>query len=522
MPARPPTVTRGATADPAGQDIDGGPRALRPASPRRHGVADPLCSPLRVRGRAGSPILPAAAPVPAKPAPKSVAQTRGSGKKGLGIRFYVRGRRKRLYSVISPVIRTMLSQVSPEWRRRFYYIIGSVMMMQVTSSTIYMTLPLFYAGVGVGKAENGLLISIGTFAGIISGLIAGAISNKVGRRRVLIVSAFIYASTFYMLIWMGRDFYSLFFSRFIAGIGFYMMPVMVTTMAADIFPKQERGRAMALYGSSGGVGALLGPLITPYMINGNDYTWYFVFSGTSVLIGGIAMFFLVKETLPAEVRAKIKEGAGKKFDVRGFLTSVKGLGVVVAIFFVAVVLYRTGYTMIDPFLSLYLKEVLSLDINSVSYIYALRALCTIIFSQAAGWLTDKYGRKTMFMIGISMTVITTFSYTITTTFGGMLFLRAWDAAANATTLTAIRTLMADLLSPEMRGFGMGLHSALTQQSSTVGSLFSGLVIDKYGYFTTFYTACTLTGIAAFVVLLFVPEAGKLRRAKAQPVPTTKT
>ncbi len=410
----------------------------------------------------------------------------------------------------------MLSGVSPQWRRRFLLTIGSVMMMQVTSSTIYMTLPLFFSSVGVGKAENGLLISIGTFAGIISGLVAGALSNRLGRKRILVTSALIYSSTFYMLIFLGRDFYSLMFSRFIAGIGFYMMPVMVTTMAADIFPMQERGRAMALYGSSGGVGALLGPLITPYMINGSDYTWYFIFSGTSVLISAIAMFFLVRETLPAEIKEKASELAGKKFDVRGFLTSVKGLGVVVAVFFVAIVLYRTGYTMIDPFLSLYLKEVLSLDINSVSYIYALRALCTIIFSQAAGWLTDRYGRKRMFLIGITMTVITTFSYTITTTFGAMLFLRAWDAAANATLLTAIRTLMADLLSPEMRGFGMGLHSALTQQSSTVGSLFSGMVIDNYGYSTTFYTATVLCAIAMVVVLFFVPEPGRARRTAKSP------
>ena len=164
-----------------------------------------------------------------------------------------------------------MKDVTPEWRRRFYLTIGSVVMMQVTSSTIYMTLPLFFSSVGVGKSENGFLISIGTFAGIISGLIAGAMSNRFGRKKILVLAALIYSSTFYMLVFMGRDFYSLMFSRFIAGIGFYMMPVMVTTMAADIFPIKERGRAMALYGSSGGVSALIGPLTIPYLVHGNNY-----------------------------------------------------------------------------------------------------------------------------------------------------------------------------------------------------------------------------------------------------------
>lgn len=415
----------------------------------------------------------------------------------------------------------MSSEVTPQWRRRFYLTIGSVVMMQVTSSTIYMMLPLFFSSVGVGKSENGLLISIGTFAGIISGLIAGVMSNRFGRKKILVLSALIYSSTFFMLVFMGHDFASLIFSRFIAGIGFYMMPVMVTTMAADIFPIRERGRAMALYGSSGGIGALMGPLITPYMVFGNDYTWYFVFSGSSVLLSAIAMIFLVRETLPEEIKVKARATQGKKVDVRGFLRSVKGLGMVVAIFLVAILLYRTGYTMIDPFLSLYLKEVLQLDINSVSYIYALRALCTIIFSQAAGWMTDKYGRKTMLMVGLGMTVITTFSYTITTSFFQMLFLRAWDAAANASLLTAIRTLMADLLSPEMRAFGMGLHSAITQQSSTVGSLFSGYVIDAFGYNMTFYTATALCVVSLILVMIWIPEPGKAKgkAVAAQPSPT---
>lgn len=386
-------------------------------------------------------------------------------------------------------------------------------MMQVTSSTIYMTLPLFFNSVGVGKAENGFLISIGTFAGIISGLVAGASSNRFGRKKILILAALIYSSTFFMLVFLGRDFYSLLFSRFIAGIGFYMMPVMVTTMCADIFPFKERGRAMALYGSSGGIGALIGPLTTPYLVHGNDYTWYFLFSGASTLLSAIAMIFLVKETLPPEIKEKAKLDVGKKFNVTGFITSVKGLGVVVLIFLVAVTMYRTGYTMIDPFLSLYLKEVLNLDLGSVSYIYALRALCPIIFSQGAGWLTDKYGRKTMFMIGLGMTCITTFSYTLSQSFVQMLMLRSWDAAANAVTLTAVRTLVADLLSPEMRAFGMGLYSATTQQSSTVGSIFSGFVIDNYGYTTTFYTATALSVIAFLVVLIFVPEPSRFKRAK---------
>jgi MFS family permease len=90
----------------------------------------------------------------------------------------------------------------------------------------------------------------------------------------------------------------------------------------------------------------------------------------------------------------------------GFLHSVRGLGVVVGVFLVAILIYRTGYTMIDPFFSLYLKDVLRLDLSLTSYIFALRALCTILFSPLAGVLIDRYGRKRSILLGLGMTVIT--------------------------------------------------------------------------------------------------------------------
>jgi len=115
-----------------------------------------------------------------------------------------------------------------------------------------------------------------------------------------------------------------------------------------------------------------------------------------------------------------------------------------------------------------------------------------------------------------MTVITTLSYTITSTFTQMLFLRAWDAGASALTLTAIRTFVADLLSPEMRAFGMGLYSAVTQQSSTVGSIFSGFVIDAYGFNTTFYSATVMCFISFVIVLIWVPEPAGFKKTKKIP------
>ena len=139
-------------------------------------------------------------------------------------------------------------------KRNYYILIVAVMSMWITVSTIYMVLPIYFQHHGVGTSGNGVLIAIGTFAGVISSVIAGRYADRVGRKPVLLVGVGLYSIVFFLFAYFGRDFYSFLVLRFIEGFGFYMAPVAIITIAADIFPPSERGKAMGLYSMSSGVG----------------------------------------------------------------------------------------------------------------------------------------------------------------------------------------------------------------------------------------------------------------------------
>lgn len=381
--------------------------------------------------------------------------------------------------------------------------------LQVTSSTIYMVMPVFFSNYGISMSDNGYLIAVGTFAGVVSAFLAGKYSDTHGRKPILLGGAVVYAIVFFLFAALSKDFGTFLILRFVEGFGFYAMPVMVTAMAADIFPVKERGRAMGLYSMSSGMGQLIGPLVAPLLIQGSDFNVYFLFSGGFVVVSAIAMAMFVKETLPPQLRVVRKEG-GKRIDVKGFLSSVRGLGLVVGVFLAAVLLYRTGYTMIDPFFSLYLKEVVGVDLSSMSYFFALRAVCTMVFAPLAGWIADRYGRKPAFLTGIALTVVTLVGYTRISGFTDVLLIRALDATGSVILLTSIRTFMADLLAPEVRGFGMGLYSTVTQESSTMGAIFGGVVIDMYGFNMVFLVAATAAALSLIVVQLWVPEPARMK------------
>src|SRR4030065_257715 len=132
--------------------------------------------------------------------------------------------------------------------------------MQITVSTIYMVLPLFFEQYGVSKSENGYLIAIGTFAGIISAFFAGKFCDTHGRKPVLLIGVAVYALVFYLFAILGKNYETFLVLRFIEGLSYYVTPVAMTTMVADIFPSRQRGKAMSLYTMTNGVGQLIGPL----------------------------------------------------------------------------------------------------------------------------------------------------------------------------------------------------------------------------------------------------------------------
>jgi MFS family permease len=409
--------------------------------------------------------------------------------------------------------------VTPQQRRNYYVLILSVVSMQITASTIYMVLPLFFEQYGITKTENGVLISIGTLAGVFSGLIAGKFSDNYGRKWFLVGGTAVYSVVFYLFAFLSKDFNTFFALRFLEGIGFYVMPVLVAAMCADTFPAGERGRMMALFSMAGGIGQLIGPLMAPYLIQGDNFNTYFIFSGTFVVISCLCMAFLVKETLPKEQRVE-RDRSGKGFTIGAFLGSVKALGVAFLVLLAAILFYRTGYTMIDPFFSIYLRDVIKLDLSSTSYIFALRAICTLAFAPVAGWMADRFGRKPTFLIGMVMTVIALFGYTQMRGTFDIYLVRGVDAVASVILINSIRTYTADLLAPRVRGFGMGLYSTISQESSTVGAIFGGYVIDLLGFNMVFLAAAALSGVALLIVQLWVPEPGKSKTEKgAAPPPT---
>ncbi|MDH5199753.1 MAG: MFS transporter [Candidatus Bathyarchaeota archaeon] len=404
---------------------------------------------------------------------------------------------------------------TPEARRNYYILIGAMVSMQVTTSTIYMVLPLFFENHGMSKSAIGLLISVGTFAGIISSVLAGRYSDSHGRKPVLLAGVALYSLVFFLFALAGKDFGTFAALRFVEGFAYYMTPVAITTMAADIFPPRQRGRAMSLYSMSSGVGQLVGPLLAGAFIEASSYFLYFIFCGAFVAVSAGIILLMVRETRPQEAIASI--GAGRGLALRGLSSNIRGLGVVFGIFLAATLIYRTGTTMYNPFFSLYLSEEIGLDMRETSYFFAVRALVTLAIAPLAGSLADRYGRKPTYLFGLGALIATMIGYRNVTTFEQVLAVRAMESASNAILQPSSRAYVADLLSPENRGFGMGFYMTVMDESSTMGAILGGFMAELYGFSALFLVGAATAAACLIIVLLLVQEPGRLPHHEGSPI-----
>jgi len=122
-------------------------------------------------------------------------------------------------------------------------------------------LPLYAERFGASPFTTGMLLAVYSGMGFIFSPIVGALSDRLGRRSILLLSTIGQATGFMgaanSLLW-------LFVARTIDGI-FGANVSTTQAYVADVTPPEDRSRALGLLGATFGVGFILDPLLVVYL-----------------------------------------------------------------------------------------------------------------------------------------------------------------------------------------------------------------------------------------------------------------
>jgi DHA1 family tetracycline resistance protein-like MFS transporter len=169
----------------------------------------------------------------------------------------------------------------------------------------------------------GLLLGSFGFAQFFSAPLLGALSDRWGRRPVLLVSIFGVGLNFFITA-ISPWLWLLLISRLIGGASGASFTV-AGSYVADVTSPEERSRSFGLLGAMFGLGFICGPvlggLLSPYGLR----LPYFAATGLC-LLNWLYGFFVLPESLPVNRRSEIDFAKANPFAALIGLTKIRGIG----------------------------------------------------------------------------------------------------------------------------------------------------------------------------------------------------
>ena len=147
---------------------------------------------------------------------------------------------------------------------------------------------------GLSDFQNGLLFSMFSVCQFISTPIIGRLSDKYGRRPMLLISIIGTAASFFLMAFAPNAVF-LFIARAVDGLTAGNIPVAFAVIS-DLTKPEERAKAFGLIGSALSFGFVFGPAVAAFTI-GFGYAWPFIIAGIITLIAVLLTAFFYQKQI---------------------------------------------------------------------------------------------------------------------------------------------------------------------------------------------------------------------------------
>ena len=354
----------------------------------------------------------------------------------------------------------------------------------------------------------------------------GRLSDNIGRRPVLIFSLF-GAVLSYISLGFADTLWMLFAARIFGGL---MAGNISTAFAyiADITTPENRAKGMGLVGAAFGLGFIAGPAIGgilagPDPLTADFQTPAFVAAGMSVL-ALVMTFFLLKESLPAEARAKrTQQPSQSRFKQLSDALNRPGVGLLIALSFLATFVFAGMETTF----AMWSRRQFGWGPEQNGYLFAFIGLIAAgLQGGVVGRLAKRFGEGNLivqgaFALALGMALIP-FSTSVEMLLVAMVIVAYGFSVINP----ALNSLISLRTDAANQGQMMGVARSATTMARVVGPAFAGILFAQLGKEWPYYAGTVLMLVVAVLALRSLKDnqdakAEALNTAKAEAQNTAK-
>ena len=341
-------------------------------------------------------------------------------------------------------------------------------------------LPLFIRALEVPMATVGFIAAASTVVGIVVSLPAGVLSDIIGRRRVILIAAIVFATAPFLYLLVSMP-WQLVMVRIYHGLATAILGPVALAAVADTF-SERRGERMGWYSSATMVGRFLAPFIGGALIFGDDFRWVYLATGVIGTLSLVAALRLPLSTATSEsIGETLKRGRSEIWsDIKTILTN---RGILATSVIEAVQYFAFG--CLEVFLPIYLYEQVRFSPLRIGLLFTIQIVVATLTKPVMGRLSDRYGRVTMIVSGLVLGGITMALMTYSQNYLMLAFLIGLFGLGLATVTASSAALVADLSQASSHGGALGVLSSVMDVGHSSGPMVGGLLISAYHYKTAF-------------------------------------
>lgn len=366
------------------------------------------------------------------------------------------------------------------------------------------SLPLYAQTFGVSASAVGMAVAIYGLARFFTAVPAGWLADGIGRRPTLALGGLVSAAG---NLWcaLASSYPEFILARFVAGAGAGFIVTTGQVVIADITTPANRGRTLSIYQGTFifavGIGPFPGGLLAEHFGLAAPFEAY----GAAALLATLVAWFAVAETRDFG-RDPAKAGKARQpisfVDQVRLLTANRGFLLVSLIVLTGAVVRTGGMFSIVPVLA---HDKLAISTGAVGFAMMLGSVAGLVSAYPTGWLTDRFGRKTVIVPATVVTGLAMLLFGYAPDYvwfvGASL---AWGVAISASG-TAPAAYAADSAPAGMNAAALGMYRMVADGGYVLGPLVLGLAVDAWGATAALDLAAALIVAVGIAFALGAPE-----------------
>lgn len=360
-------------------------------------------------------------------------------------------------------------------------------------------LPQIGRELNVPEAMRGTLVSAYALMVGIFALISGPISDRIGRRRILLAGSG--AMTIALALhFVATDYVSLLAMRALAGAAGGILSGAAVSYVGDHFPYERRGWASGWIMSSTALGQILGvPLGT---VLADRYGFRTPFLCFAVSMGLTFLFVWRFVPQPQVERSERRLSFGGALD--NYRELLKRSEVLAGAAAFALMFMSLAFYVI--YLPTWLTNERGATGTQIATLFLVGGIANALTNPIVGKLSDRIGRKSLIIlscVGLSIVMLSVVPLMRSLWIAYPVFFVTMILVAAR--MSPFQALLSSLAKGDQRGSLMSLTVSLGQVGFAVGGACAGFLFTRYGYLSNAVVGACCVLLMALIVWRFLPE-----------------